>query len=235
MREIVLDTETTGLDPGKVKGEGHRLVEIGCIELYNLIPTGRTFHCYINPERDMPPEAEAVHGLSLDFLSKHPVFEHHVDSFLDFIGDAQLVIHNASFDMKFINAELSWHGREVIPFARAFDTLKLARSLFPGAPASLDALCKRYQIDLSGREKHGTLLDSELLAQVYLELKGGRQPGLHFASSSGDKGADQEKRWGRSEPLAPRTFQAQENERAQHQEMRKEMKSPLWQGILEPS
>ena len=228
MREIVLDTETTGLDPGKAKGEGHRLVEIGCVELYNLIPTGRTFHCYINPERDMPAEAQAVHGLSIDFLSKHPIFEHHVDPFLDFIGDAQLVIHNASFDMKFINAELSWHGREVIPFARAFDTLKLARSLFPGAPASLDALCKRYEIDLSGREKHGALLDAELLAQVYLELKGGRQPGLHFSSASGDKGSVEDLSWGRKETLPPRSFTAHDDERDKHKDLINQLKEPIW-------
>lgn len=228
MREIVLDTETTGLDPGKAKGEGHRLVEIGCIELYNLIPTGRTFHCYINPERDMPSEAQAIHGLSIDFLRKHPIFEEHVDPFLDFIGDAQLVIHNASFDMKFINAELSWQGRGMIPFERALDTLKLARSLFPGAPASLDALCKRYEIDLSGREKHGALLDAELLAQVYLELKGGRQPGLHFASGSRDKGVIEELNWGRTEPLAPRIFKPQESELEKHNQMIFQIKEPIW-------
>lgn len=231
MREIVLDTETTGLDPGKTKGEGHRLVEIGCIELYNLIPTGRTFHCYINPERDMPAEAEAIHGLSMDFLSKHPVFDHHVAPFLDFIGDAPLVIHNAGFDMKFINAELSWQGRGSIPFSRAVDTLKMARSLFPGAPASLDALCKRYEIDLSGREKHGALLDAELLAQVYLELKGGRQPGLHFTSSSVEKGTQEEKQWGRAEPLAARSFRASESECDLHKALVSQLKGSFWEKL----
>ncbi|MEB3701431.1 DNA polymerase III subunit epsilon [Candidatus Bealeia paramacronuclearis] len=228
MREIVLDTETTGLDPGKTKESGHRLVEIGCLELDNLIPTGRVFHCYINPERDMPAEAQAIHGLSGSFLSQHPIFEKHVDSFLDFIGDAPLVIHNASFDMKFLNAELGWHGREILPMTRALDTLKLARSLFPGAPASLDALCKRFEIDLSGREKHGALLDAELLAQVYLELKGGRQPGFSFASASKEKAALEEKVWKRKDPLPSRNFPLTPEERENHEALLQKFKEPLW-------
>ena len=228
MREIVLDTETTGLDPGLEKGSGHRLVEIGCIELDNLIPTGKTFHCYINPERDMPEEAQAIHGLSIDFLSQHPIFEEHVDRFLDFIGDAPLVIHNAGFDMKFLNAELRWHGRPMIPMTQAFDTLKLARSLFPGAPASLDALCKRFEIDLSGREKHGALLDAELLAQVYLELKGGRQPGFSFGGAFKNKESQEEKVWKRKEPLVARLFPLNQEILEKHQNLIEKLKEPLW-------
>lgn len=174
MREIVLDTETTGLDPET----GDRLVEIGAVELFNHMPTGRTYHQYINPMRAMSADAFAVHGLGDDFLRDKPVFAAIVDAFLDFVGDASLVIHNASFDMKFINAELGWAGRPAIPFDRAVDTLAIARQKFPGSPASLDALCRRFGIDNSARTLHGALLDSEILAEVYLELIGGRQPGL---------------------------------------------------------
>ncbi|MCC0063471.1 MAG: DNA polymerase III subunit epsilon [Defluviimonas sp.] len=178
MREIVLDTETTGFEPA----EGHRIVEIGAIELVNHIPTGRTYHQYINPERAMPAEAFAVHGLGDDFLRDKPRFLDIADAFLEFIGaDARLVIHNASFDMKFLNAELGWVERPPIPGDRALDTVALARRKFPGSPASLDALCRRFGIDNSAREKHGALLDSELLAEVYLELIGGRQPDLVLA------------------------------------------------------
>jgi DNA polymerase-3 subunit epsilon len=174
MREIVLDTETTGFEPA----EGHRIVEIGAVELHNHMPTGRTFHQYINPERPMPREAFEVHGLGDDFLRDKPVFRMVGSAFLDFIGDARLVIHNASFDMKFLNAELGWAGLPQLPFERAVDTLLIARQKFPGAPASLDALCRRFGVDNSAREKHGALLDSEILAEVYLELIGGRQPDL---------------------------------------------------------
>jgi DNA polymerase-3 subunit epsilon len=173
MREIVLDTETTGFEPG----EGHRIVEIGAVELFNHMPTGRTFHQYINPQRAMPPEAFEVHGLGDDFLRGKPVFAEVADAFLAFIGpDSRLVIHNAAFDMKFLNAELGWASRPPITAARALDTLLIARRRFPGAPASLDALCRRFGVDNSSREKHGALLDSEILAEVYLELIGGRQP-----------------------------------------------------------
>jgi DNA polymerase-3 subunit epsilon len=178
MREIVLDTETTGLDPE----QGDRLVEIGGVELFNHMPTGRTFHQYINPQRAMSAEAFAVHGLGDDFLRDKPVFSAIVDGFLDFVADAKLVIHNASFDMKFINAELSWVGRPPIPFGQAIDTLAIARQKFPGSPASLDALCRRFGIDNSSRTLHGALLDSQILAEVYLELIGGRQPGLVLTS-----------------------------------------------------
>jgi len=172
MREIVLDTETTGLDPH----EGHRIVEIGAVEIFNGLPTGRTYHQYFNPQRNMPAEAFAVHGLGDDFLKDKPVFADIANDFVTFIGDAQLVIHNASFDMKFINAELSWINKTPIPLNKAIDTLQIARKKFPGSPASLDALCRRFNIDNSARTLHGALLDSEILAEVYLELSGGRQP-----------------------------------------------------------
>jgi DNA polymerase-3 subunit epsilon len=180
MREIVLDTETTGFEPG----EGHRIVEIGAVELFNHLPTGGTYHQYINPERLMPKEAFEVHGLGDDFLRDKPVFSRIGQAFLDFIGDAQLVIHNAAFDMKFLNFELDRAGFAVLPYARATDTLLIARSKFPGSPASLDALCRRFGFDNSKREKHGALLDSEILAEVYLELIGGRQPDLVLASAA---------------------------------------------------
>ncbi|OWJ76854.1 DNA polymerase III subunit epsilon [Haematobacter genomosp. 1] len=172
MREIVLDTETTGFEPE----QGDRIVEIGAVELFNHMPTGRTFHVYINPERSMPPEAFEVHGLGDDFLRDKPVFREVAQDFLTFVGDARLVIHNAAFDMKFLNAELGWLGLPRIPFEQAVDTLAIARRRFPGSPASLDALCRRFGVDNSAREKHGALLDSEILAEVYLELIGGRQP-----------------------------------------------------------
>lgn len=172
MREIVLDTETTGFDPQS----GDRIVEIGAVELQRHVPTGETFHVYINPERSMPEDAFAVHGLGDDFLRDKPKFAAVGQGFLDFIGDADLVIHNAAFDMKFLNAELKWAGLETIPYDRAVDTLEIARKKFPGSPASLDALCRRFSIDNSARSLHGALLDSEILAEVYLELIGGRQP-----------------------------------------------------------
>lgn len=174
MREIVLDTETTGLDPAS----GHRIVEVAGLELLHHLPTGRTFREYINPERDVPAEAERIHGLSADFLKDKPVFAKIVPDFLDFIGDAKLVIHNAAFDMKFLNAELRQAGHDIIAAERAIDTVALARQRFPGAQVSLDALCRRFEIDNSARTFHGALLDCELLAEVYLELRGGRQPGL---------------------------------------------------------
>lgn len=177
MREIVLDTETTGLDPFA----GHRIVEVGCVELQHYVPTGRTFRAYINPDRDMPAEAQAVHGLTSDFLAKQPPFAAIVDDLLAFIGEAPLVIHNAQFDMKFLNAELARLKRAPLPAERAICTVTLARQRYPGAQASLDALCRRFDIDLSGRTLHGALLDCELLATVYLELRGGRQPGFDLA------------------------------------------------------
>ena len=172
MREIVLDTETTGLDPAT----GDRIVEIGAIELWNHLPTGKTFHKYLNPERNMPEEALAVHGLTEEFLRDKPVFSQIADDFLAFIKDSKLIIHNASFDMKFINAELALVEKTRLPGNIAIDTLGIARKKFPGSPASLDALCRRFNIDNSARTMHGALLDSEILAEVYLELIGGRQP-----------------------------------------------------------
>ena len=174
MREIVFDTETTGLDPQS----GDRLVEIGCVELVNRIPTGATFHSYFNPERDMPAAAEAVHGLSARFLSDKPLFRHKATELLDFLGDSMLVAHNARFDFGFLNAELERCGNPIVDMGRMIDSLTIARTLHPGAKHSLDALCNRYGIDRSHRIKHGALLDAELLAQLYIELTGGRQIGL---------------------------------------------------------
>ncbi len=178
MREIILDTETTGLSPQ----EGHRIVEIGAVELFNHIPTGKTYHVYLDPERDMPKEAEAVHGLSATFLKGKPKFAEVADEFLTFIEDSLLVIHNASFDMNFINYELLTSGKKQIDPGRVVDTLQMARRKHPMAQNSLDALCKRYGVDLSKRTLHGALLDSELLAEVYLELLGGRQTAFGLAT-----------------------------------------------------
>lgn len=180
MREIVLDTETTGFEPT----EGDRIVEIGAVELFNHMPTGNTYHQYINPERKMPKAAFEVHGLGDEFLADKPVFRAIGRAFLDFVGDAQLVIHNAAFDMKFLNHELKAVGLPTLPWARATDTLAIARSKFPGSPASLDALCRRFGVDNSKREKHGALLDSEILAEVYLELIGGRQPDFGLSATA---------------------------------------------------
>ena len=193
MREIVLDTETTGFEPG----EGDRIVEIGAVELIGHVPTGRTYHQYINPQRSMPDEAFSVHGIGPDLLEPpqpakpgqetlrdKPVFADIAQAFVDFIGDAKLVIHNAAFDMKFLNAELGWLGRPLLPMDQAVDTLAIARRKFPGSPASLDALCRRFGIDNSARTYHGALLDSEILAEVYLELIGGRQPDFALAADT---------------------------------------------------
>lgn len=177
MREIVLDTETTGLDPF----DGHRVIEIGCVELVNCIPTGRTWHCYLNPERDVPYQAFEVHGLSTEFLRDKPRFAELADDWLGFIDGAMLVMHNATFDFSFLNAELDRIARPLLRWERVVDTLALARRRHPGAPCSLDALCRRYGIDLSEREKHSALLDCRLLASVYAELVGGHQARLDFA------------------------------------------------------
>ncbi len=218
MREIVLDTETTGFEPS----EGHRIVEIGAVELFNHLPTGRTYHQYINPERGMPREAFEVHGIGHDILETpgqpvpggvtlrdKPVFARIGRAFLDFVGEAQLVIHNAAFDMKFLNFELERCGLPGLPFARATDTLMMARTKFPGSPASLDALCRRFGVDNTMREKHGALLDSEILAEVYLELIGGRQPDLVLGSATpaANRGQGGETGWRprpRPVPLPPR-------------------------------
>ena len=180
MREIILDTETTELDPRK----GDRLIEIGCIELFNRIPTGREYHCFINPERDVPAEAEAVHGLSTNFLKDKPLFAKVAGAFLDFIAEDILVIHNANFDVSFLNAELDRAGKGAITMDRVVDTLALARRKHPAGPNNLDALCKRYGIDNSKRTKHGALIDCLLLAEVYVELLGERQAALGLQSKS---------------------------------------------------
>lgn len=217
MREIVLDTETTGFDADK----DDRIVEIGALELINHLPTGRTFHVYINPERSMPQDAFEVHGLGDDFLRDKPKFAQIVQDFVDFVAeDARLVIHNASFDMKFLNAELRRAGFPTLPWSRALDTLALAREKFPGAPASLDALCRRFGVDNSGRELHGALLDSELLAEVYLELIGGRQPDLVLdqpgrGGTSGGQASGDDRRAARPAPLPPRLTEAEVEAHAQ--------------------
>jgi DNA polymerase-3 subunit epsilon len=184
MREIVFDTETTGLDPLN----GDRVVEIGCVELVNRVPTGRTYHAYINPQRDMPRAAFEVHGLSAEFLSDKPLFAEIAEAFCEFIGDAMMIAHNAMFDMRFLNAELERCGSPIIEMHRVSDTLALARQKFPGAQNSLDALCRRFAIDSSRRTLHGALLDSELLAEVYMELTGGRQAALDLMDAASGGG-----------------------------------------------
>jgi DNA polymerase-3 subunit epsilon len=214
MREIVWDTETTGFAPD----EGDRVVEIGAVELDNHLPTGRVYHQYINPRRDMPKSAFEVHGLSIEFLSDKPIFESVGQDFLDFVGDSTLIAHNANFDMKFINAELKWAGMREIPMSQSKDTLVMARKRFPGAQNSLDALCRRFGIDNSVREKHGALLDSELLAEVYLELVGGRQPDFALSVVGGSATANTQtaKSIGpRPNKLAPRLT---DEERAAHKD-----------------
>lgn len=204
MREIVLDTETTGLDPA----QGHRIVEIGAVELLNHLPTGRTYHVYLNPERDMPKEAEAVHGLSAAFLKDKPVFSAQVEEFLTFVSDATLIIHNAGFDMNFINAELGYTNKVAIPMSQVVDTLAMARRTHPMGPNSLDALCKRYGVDNSRRTKHGALLDAELLADVYLEMIGGKQTSFGLVGSvtkiSAVASFEQRSLGGRPNALPPR-------------------------------
>ena len=209
MREIVMDTETTGLDPFT----GHRIVEIGAVELLNHIPTGNVYHQYINPQRDMPEEAFNVHGLSQEFLASKPLFADVAQDFLRFIEDSVLIIHNAPFDMKFLNAEFSWMDVEQLSMDRVIDTLALARKRYPMGPNSLDALCRRYGIDNSRRDKHGALLDSELLADVYMELIGGRQTVLGLTSDSGQTvrkvEVGQTRVSARPAPLASRLSQAE--------------------------
>lgn len=190
MREIVLDTETTGLNP--YDDPRHRIVEIGAVEVFNQVATGKTYHQYIQPERDMPKEAFEVHGIGEDFLADKPVFAAIAQDFLDFVGDSQMVIHNAEFDMRFLNAELEWAGKPTLPNSQALDTLKIARKKFPGSPASLDALCRRFGIDNSAREKHGALLDSEILADVYLELTGGKQPDFALSQTKSNNAQQRE-------------------------------------------
>lgn len=223
MREIVLDTETTGFDPS----DGHRIVEIGCVELSNHVPTGEVWQSYVNPERDMPDGAFQVHGLSEAFLAQHPVFAEIVSDFLEFVGESKLVIHNAAFDLGFINAELGMLGLAPIPLARTVDTVQMARARFPGAQASLDALCRRFNIDNSSRTKHGALLDAELLADVYIELIGGRQHG--FALLAGDDEADRrDPHPGERQTRAPRPHAASSAEQAAHAAFVEQLTDPIW-------
>ena len=222
MREIVLDTETTGLDPAA----GHRIVEIAGLELVNHVETGAQFQRYINPQRDMPEEAFRIHGLSQDFLSGFPPFAEIAEEFLAFIGDATLVIHNAEFDMKFLNAELALLGRPALDKARAVDTVAIARRKFPGSQVSLDALCRRFEIDNSQRTLHGALLDTQLLAEVYLELIGGRQPGLELSErrsvqSEGPRPAA-------SVARPPRPHAPSDEELRAHEAMLARLKDPVW-------
>jgi DNA polymerase-3 subunit epsilon len=232
MREIVFDTETTGLDPKT----GDRMVEIGCVEMVGRVPTGATYHAYYNPERDMPSAAEAVHGLSISFLETKPKFAETVDELLTFIGDAPLVAHNAGFDFGFLNSELERIGREPISLDRMIDTVAIARRKHPGAKLSLDALCTRYGIDRTHRVKHGALLDAELLAQVYVELTGGRQIGLELAAEivaqQDDAGSSSNVTVLRQPPWRPirepRTHSATAAELARHQEFVARIKGAIW-------
>ncbi len=222
MRELVIDTETTGLNPH----DGHRVVEVAVIELFNHLPTGKFFHRYINPERDMPEGAQAIHGLSGEFLATHPVFQAIVDEFLEFIGSDPLVIHNAEFDLAFLNAELKRIGLPALT-SPVTDTLLMARKRFPGQPANLDALCRRFAIDLSARDKHGARIDGELLAAVYLELIGGRQPGLDLSEARGKANA----RSAMPRDLRPaRPHAPSAEEVAAHDALVAKLKQPLWRG-----
>ena len=223
MLEIVFDTETTGFDPFN----GDRLVEIGCVEVQDFMPTGRVFHKYINPERDMPASAEAIHGLSAEFLKDHPVFAQIAEEFVDFIGDAKLVAHNAEFDMKFINWELENLGFKPFPMNRSVDTLAIARRKFPGSPNTLDALCRRFNVDNSGRIKHGALLDAELLAEVYLELMGGRQTGFSLSAEPARAETELEVKTERKF-REPRPHAASDEELARHREFLDQINEPLW-------
>lgn len=224
MREIVLDTETTGLDPFS----GHRIVEVGCVELINHVRTGNYFHSYVNPERSMPREAEAVHGLSEEFLKDKPKFAEIAGALLEFIGDDPLVIHNAAFDMKFLNAELGHAKRAELDYGRAIDTVLIARKKFPGQPASLDALCKRFSIDLTARTKHGALLDSELLADVYLELLGGRQSSLGLVAEATKETGECGITFTGHTDIPARQFPPSLEELAAHSAMLEKIKKPLW-------
>ncbi len=226
MREIVLDTETTGLDPA----QGDRMVEIGCLELVNHVPSGESFQRYLNPERDMPAGAFAVHGLSAEFLADKPLFADVADDFLAFVGDDPLVIHNASFDLGFIDAELSRIGRPALPRGNVVDTLAIARRKYPGAPASLDALCRRFAIDASARGHHGARLDAQLLAEVYLALVGGRQPGLGLGSDDADGNQDRPAmaETGGAAARPPRPHQASPAEVEAHAAFIDDLKDPIW-------
>ncbi|MEM9010122.1 MAG: DNA polymerase III subunit epsilon [Pseudomonadota bacterium] len=224
MREIVLDTETTGLDPAT----GDRIIEIGAVELFNHLPTGESFHRYLNPDRSVSDGAVAVHGLTDAFLADKPRFAEVADDFLSFIGEAKLVIHNAAFDMGFLNAELARLDRTPLRDEQAIDTLEIARRRYPGARNSLDALCARFGVDNSAREKHGALLDAEILAHVYLELVGGRQPGLELASNRGTTVSTSSNPGDWQPPVRPRALPERltAEERAAHAAMLAELGTP---------
>ncbi|TWT15043.1 DNA polymerase III subunit epsilon [Reyranella sp. CPCC 100927] len=223
MRELVFDTETTGLDPRA----GHRLVEIGCVEMVNGMPSGETFHTYLNPQRDMPDEAFQVHGLSSDFLSDKPLFETVAEAFVTFVSDARLVIHNAQFDMGFINAELDRLGMPPLK-NEVVDTVTLARRKFPGQRVSLDALCERMGVDNSRRTKHGALLDAELLADVYIELTGGRQRGLDLVGAGTEVRVDVLVAATHQERRPPRPHAPSAAELAAHAAFLAKLKNPIW-------
>jgi len=227
MREIVFDTETTGFEPLK----GHRVVEIGCVELMNYVATGRTWHTYLNPEREVPAEAARVHGLTDEFLADKPVFAEVVDDFLSFIGNDPLVAHNAAFDISFMNAELKRTGFKLLTEDRAIDTVQMARKKYPGAPASLDALCKRFGIDMSSRKLHGALLDARLLADVYLELRGGRQPDLNMAVLNRREDALVSPISQQNEHRLARTFTPSDDELKAHEIFLTQLKDPLWKRL----
>ena len=227
MREIVFDTETTGLDPLT----GDRLVEIGCVELVNRIPTGETYHAYFHPERAMPAQAEAIHGLSDRFLSDKPRFAHKADELLEFLGDSMLVAHNARFDFGFLNAELERCGRPIVDMGRMIDSIAIARTLHPGAKHSLDALCSRYGIDRSHRVKHGALLDAELLAQLYIELTGGRQIGLTLVAETQINivVTTDHSSFGAARAIRPpRPFAPSDAELARHAAFLEKIDNPIW-------
>lgn len=224
MREVVFDTETTGFDPFN----GDKLVEIGCIVVDDYIPTGETYHVYINPERDMPTGAFEIHGLSEEFLKDKPTFSEIVADFRDFCGEMNLVAHNADFDMKFINYEMEKLGFSAYPASRAIDTLAIARRKFPGASNTLDALCKRFSVDNSNRVKHGALLDAELLADVYLELMGGRQTGLGLMSEDKKAAGNNATLTAERKFREPRPHAASEEELTRHQEFVKKIEKNLW-------
>jgi DNA polymerase III subunit epsilon len=235
MREIALDTETTGISPR----DGHRIIEIGALELMHHLPTGRKLHLYINPEREIDDGAVAVHGITSDLLADKPVFADIVDEFLAFVGDDPMVIHNASFDMGFLNAELKRLDRPVLPMAQSIDTLMMARKKFPGAQANLDALCRRFEIDNSHRDLHGALVDADLLAAVYIELLGGRQPGLSLESGSQTQAGDQSAKNSidpdpsfhvDAKPMRSiRVHAPTAEELKAHAKFLEELKNPIWQ------
>ncbi len=234
-REVILDTETTGLDPK----DGHRIIEIGCVEVFNRMPTGKVFHHYINPLREIGPDATRIHGITNEMVTKKPIFEKIADEFLEFVGDSRLVIHNADFDMKFLNAELFYLKKADIPETQVFCTLKHARKKYPGAQNSLDALCKRFSVDNSHRDKHGALLDAEILAAVYLELMGGRQNTISLteeieeAEKLSDKRTDKQKNKMNIERVdfTYRKFDVSDDELSAHKKFAGSLKNSLWDKI----